>query len=150
MKSILLIAIVLVLFASTGKSQEKITREQKEVQATVINMFEALSNRDSVGLKTTCTADIRLFEYGMVWNLDTLLNKAIRRNQAPDFKRINTLEFIDTKVDQNIAWATYYNQADITRDGEHKTIKWIETIILIRENTAWKVNVLHSTLLSKK
>ena len=65
-------------------AQELLTADQKLVQQTVIQMFDALSNRDSVSLKNHCAADVQLFEYGQVWNIDTLILKAITQNQAAE------------------------------------------------------------------
>lgn len=140
---------IFIISISFAKSQEKLSEDQKAVQNTVIKMFEALSNRDSVELRAECTSDILLFEYGRTWNLDTLIRKAIRLNKSKDFKRINTINFINTTVDANVAWATYNNQADITENGNHRTIIWIETVVLVRERKEWKIKVLHSTFLKK-
>ena len=41
-------------------------------------MFTALTNADTVGLKAHCTADITLYEYGQIWTIDTLIQKAIQ------------------------------------------------------------------------
>jgi len=89
MKVISLLILVLSL-SRVVQAQQSLTRGQQAVQKTVIDFFEALSNRDSLNLKNYCTADILLVEYGQVWNLDTLIRKAIRTNTASDFKRINT------------------------------------------------------------
>jgi ketosteroid isomerase-like protein len=147
MKKTLLIVTLYIISLPVAKCQEKLSADVQAVQNTIIQMFEALSNRDSVSLKTYCTSDILLFEYGSTWNLDTLINKAIRKNRAADFKRINIISFIDTKVDKHVAWATYNNQAEITQNGVQRKIKWIETVILVRENKKWKIKVLHSTFL---
>lgn len=111
-------------------------------------MFEALSNRDTNEIRTHCTKDILLFENGAIWNLDTLILKTVQ-NTSADFKRINTIDFINTVVDKNTAWTTYNNQAEITRNGQHVFVKWLETVILVKENKAWKIKVLHSTLIKR-
>lgn len=136
-----------ILFSVALQAQQLLTGDQQAVQQTIIKMFEALSNRDSVNLKSYCTEDIKLYEYGQVWNMDTLINKAIRLNTANDFKRINTIDFINTTINKDAAWATYYNQADVTRDGKQTTKKWLETVVLVKEEKRWKINVLHSTLI---
>lgn len=51
-------------FSVALQAQKPITTGQRAVQQTVINMFDALSNRDSVSLKMYCTDDIALYEYG--------------------------------------------------------------------------------------
>ena len=107
------------------------------------------NNRDSVSLKNYCTAEITLYEYGQVWNMDTLILKAITQNQSADFKRTNSFEFITTAVDKNMAWLTYRLQSVISRDGKQSTIQWLETVVLVRERKHWKVKHLHSTLIKR-
>ena len=128
-------------------AQGQLTRNQQAVQQSVLKLFNALSNRDSVNLKLFCADDITLYEYGQIWNLDTLINKAIRLNTASDFKRINTIDFINTTISKKAAWTTYLNQADINRDGKQTTVKWIETVVLVKQQKRWKIKVLHSTLI---
>ena len=142
----LLIAIVL-----TGQlyAQEPLTTNQQEVQQTIIKLFDALSNRDSVSLKAYSTADITLYEYGQVWNLDTLILKAITLNPSADFKRTNSFEFINTTVDKNMAWVTYRLQSTISRDGKQATVQWLETVVLFKDKKQWKVKHLHSTLIKR-
>ncbi len=148
MKKYLLAIIVFFISVSCARAQEKLTESQQAVQYTVIKLFDALSNRDTAGIRSHCTPDITLFENGMIWNIDTLI-QGIRMNQATDFKRINTIDFIDTKVNKDIAWATYNNQAEVTKNGKHGFIKWMETVILVKEAKGWKIKVLHSTLIKR-
>ena len=144
--SLLLIAISV---SGTLHAQEKLTESQKAVQNTVLKMFDALSNRDSVSLMDYCTTDILLFENGQVWNADTLMLKAITLNQAADFKRVNSFDFINTKINKNTAWVTYQLQSDITRNGKQSSVQWMETVVLIKEKKRWKIKVLHSTLIKR-
>ncbi len=144
--SLLLIAVSI---SAMLMAQQQLTASQQAVQQTVIKMFEALSNRDSVNLKKYCSADIQLFEYGQAWNLDTLILKAIAQNQAADFKRSNTFDFINTTVDKTTAWITYRLQSEITSNGIQRFVQWIETVILVNEKKHWKIKVLHSTLLKR-
>ena len=130
-------------------AQELLTADQKLVQQTVIQMFDALSNRDSVSLKNHCTADVQLFEYGQVWNIDTLILKAITQNQAADFKRTNTFDFINTSSDKKTAWVTYHLQSVITREGKQVTAQWLETVVLAKAKKKGKVKHLHSTLINR-
>ena len=58
-------------------AQQSTTNEQWAVQQTVKNIFDVLSNRDSTILKNYCTADVAFYEYGMVWNIDSMIQKAI-------------------------------------------------------------------------
>ncbi len=97
--------LIIAISASTFlQAQQLLKNDQQQVQEAVVKMFEALSNRDSVTLKAHCTADITLYEYGQVWTIDTLINKAITMNTATDFKRSNTFDFISTETNKNTAW----------------------------------------------
>ena len=148
MKKISLLFIVISISAMV-QAQEQLIESRQEVQHTVIKMFDALSSRDSVSLKDYCTADIVLFENGIVWNLDTLIMKGITLNQATDFKRINTIDFINTTINENTAWTTYHLHSEITRNGKQGFVQWMETVVLVRDKKRWKIKVLHSTLIKR-
>lgn len=145
------ISLLLITFSISTvlMAQEQLSTSQQAVQQTVIKMFDALSNRDSISLKAYCLADIALYEYGQIWNIDTLILKAITLNQSTDFKRTNSFDFINTATDKNTAWVTYHLNSTITRDGKEATVKWLETVVLVKERKQWKVKHLHSTLIKR-
>ena len=144
-------AILLIAFSISALlyAQQPLTKSQEAVQQTLVKMFDALSNRDSVNLKNYCTADITLYEYGQVWNIDTLILKAITLNQSADFKRTNTFDFINTTADKTTAWVTYRLQSVILKDGKQTTVQWLETVVLVKLRKRWKVKHLHSTLIKR-
>ena len=131
------------------QAQQSTTNNHQAVQQTIIKMFDALSNRDSVSLKTYSTADITLYEYCQVWNIDILILKAITLNRSADFKRTNSFEFINTAADKTTAWVTYRLQSVIFKDGKQVTVQWLETVVLAKERKQWKVKHLHSTLIKR-
>lgn len=145
----LFLLIITVSLSTFLQAQQLLTKDQQLVQQAVVKMFDALSKRDSVTLKTYCTIDITLYEYGQIWNIDTLINKAIIMNTAADFKRTNTFEFINTETDKNIAWVTYKLSSVIIKDHKQTEILWLETVFLNKQKRQWKVKNLHSTLLNK-
>jgi ketosteroid isomerase-like protein len=130
-------------------AQKAVTVNEQAVQQTVVKFFDALSNRDAVSLKTYSTADISLYEYGQVWNIDTLILKAITLNQSANFKRTNSFEFINTTADKTMAWVTYRLQSVITKDDKPVTVQWLETVVLAKAKNQWKVKHLHSTLIKR-
>jgi len=142
---------LIIALAVSGFLQAQIafSKEQKNAQEAIIKMFEALSSRDSVMLKSYCTPDITLYEYGQVWNLDTLIRKAIVMNTSPDFKRTNSFEFINTELNKTKAWVTYRLNSVIYNNGKESTVQWLETVVLSKQNGQWKVKHLHSTLLKR-
>lgn len=146
-KAVLLFPAILCL--ALLQAQQSGPNNHQAVQQTVVKLFDALSNRDSVSLKVYSTADITLYEYGEVWTIDTLILKAITLNKSADFERTNTFEFITTAVDKNIAWVTYRLQSVILKDGKKATVQWLETVVLAKERNQWKVKHLHSTLIKR-
>ncbi len=148
MKKITLLLILLTT-STVIKAQQLLTKDQQVAQQTIVKMFDALSNRDSKALKTYCTADITFFEYGEIWDLDTLILKAITQNTATDFKRSNTFDFISTTTNSVSAWVTYHLTSEVIKDGQLTTKQWLETVVLAKEKKQWKVKHLHSTLLKK-
>lgn len=148
MKKTILFLIAIVLIGQLY-AQGQVIANQQAAQQAVIKLFDALSNRDSVSLKKHSTADITLYEYGQVWNIDTLILKAITLNQSADFKRTNSFEFINTTTDKTTAWITYRLQSVLFRDGKQATVQWLETVVLVKQRKQWKVNHLHSTLIKR-
>lgn len=148
LKKIVLLIITISL-STFLQAQQLFTKDQQEVQQAIVKMFEALSNRDSISLKDHCTTDITLYEYGQIWNIDTLINKAITMNTAVDFNRTNTFEFISTEKDNNIAWVTYRLTSVITKDSKQTTAQWLETVFLANQGKHWKVKHLHSTMIKR-
>ena len=147
MKSILL----LLLIYGTGKlqAQSALIKNNQVVQQTVILLFDALSNRDSISLKNQCGPEVRFYEYGQIWTIDTLINKAIVKNVAADFKRTNKLDFISTTIRGNSGWTTYNLFSELISNGKNSSIHWIETTVLSRTGGKWKIQLLHSTLISR-
>lgn len=141
---------VLALIIISHSAIAQTVSEEQIVQRTVINVFDALSNKDADALRKLCTSDVQFYEYGEAWPIDTLIDKAIISNTVADFERINKLDFVSTTIEGSIAWTTYYLHSDITQNGKNFSVDWMETVILVREDQRWKIKVLHSTRIAKK
>ena len=148
MKKIIFLTIAISV-TSFLRAQQPFSKKQLEIQQTVVKMFQALSNRDSIILKSYCSSNITLYEYGQIWNIDTLIRKGITTNQSADFKRTDTFDFIDTETDKTKAWVTYRLSSVITKDTKETIIQWLETVFLERQNKQWKVKHLHSTVIKR-
>ena len=146
-KNILLSAAIVIAIVSVA--QEQVTKDRLAVQQTIIKLFTALSNSDTAGLKLYSTTDVKFYEYGQIWTIDTMIQKVMLVSKASDYKRTNSFEFVNTTINKKTAWATYYLQSTITRNSKQETVKWMETVILLKEKNQWKITVLHSTRLVK-
>lgn len=146
MQKINLLLVSLLLSAIT--SAQTTNSEQATVQKTIENLFTALSNRDSAGLRLHSTTDVHFYEYGEVWTIDTLIKKVMYVKPA-DYKRTNRFDFVNTTIHGNTAWVTYYLQSEITRNGKKELVKWMETVVLVKQKEQWKIQLLHSSLISR-
>ena len=140
---------IAISFVTLLQGQQILSKEQQEIQQTVAKMFQALSFRDSIALKYYCAADVTFYEYGQIWNIDTLIKKAIAMNQSADFERINTFEFINTESNKTTAWVTYRLNSIIAKDAIKTNIQWLETVVLVKQRKHWKVKHLHSTMIKR-
>jgi hypothetical protein len=95
--------LLMILITGFVQAQSSFTKDQLEAQRTVTNLFSALSDRDAASLRSNCTTDVRFYEYGQIWSADTLINRAIIKNTAADFKRVNKLDFVNTTINGNAA-----------------------------------------------
>lgn len=121
------------------------------VQHVVREVFEALAALDAEKVKSLCTADMMILESGQVWNFDSLVLRInTRKAKAADFKRVNQLDFIETKMEGDAAWVSYFNKASISFGGKTTHVRWLETVVLRKEQEVWKIALLHSTELERK
>lgn len=137
------------MLAGTAMGQTAYSTKEKAAQQALVRVFDAVSGRDSIALRSYCTPDVSFYEYGQVWTIDTLIRKAILTNTTRDFKRVNTFDFIETRVDKTQAWLTYRLRSVITGNGRESVVQWLETVVLEWQDKQWKLRHLHSTLVSR-
>lgn len=147
MKKIKLLLFTLLFFVTV--QAQTTSKEEQKVQQVIENMFATLSSFDTVALKTLVTNNVRFYEYGEVWTIDSLIKIVMRGKSIPDFKRTNSFQVVKTNIQNETAWVTYYLQSLVTRNGKEDTVNWMETVILIKEKNKWKIELLHSTRLLK-
>ncbi len=147
MQKIYLLFIGMVL--SVMVHAQNVNGEEGTVQQSIEKMFAALTNADTSVLKLYCTVDVKFYEYGQIWTIDTLIQKVVLNNSIPDFKRTNSFSYVNTTINKKMAWVTYYLQSTVSRSGKEEMIKWMETVILLKEKKHWRISVLHSTRLAK-
>jgi ketosteroid isomerase-like protein len=136
-----LAVLVFGLLSVDGFSQ---SRDEKAIRETVIYFFDALANFDEVGMRSRVTEDFILLEHGERWSIDTLIAR-VKPMSKHSFKRINVLLFSTVKKTGDIAWTAYDNEARITLDGNERTVRWLESAVLKKEQGKWKLALLHST-----
>ena len=142
--------LLLFIHLTAGVHAQTTTKEQQAVQHTVENMFKFLGEADTVAIRKYVADNVRFYEYGQVWNLDTIIGKVNQSQKIADFKRADRFEFVNTTILQNTAWVTYYLHSTFTRNGKEEIAKWMETVILVSDKKNWRISVLHSTRLNER
>ena len=118
------------------------------VQKVVTDFFEALSLKETEKMASYCTQDFLLLENGEQWTMDSL--KSHLSSPVPsDYKRLNSFVFFNSRISNKQATLHYINNANITANGKHFKIQWLESVGLIKEHGAWKIQWMHSTLKNK-
>ncbi len=130
-------------------AQQKPSSKELKVQERVISLFKSLADRDFEQMKESCTGDFSVLEQGVIWNLDTLQEKINLNKAIPDFNRVNTLEFTDTRIKGKMAWVSYHNRADYIRNGRKSYVQWLESAVLVKSGTKWRIQLLHSTVVKR-
>jgi len=146
-----ILSLLLVLSSQTqGRAQQAPLPGHQQLQAVVVGLFDALSELNAGKARSFCTADVSILESGKVWTFDSLaLRITTRKKLSADFKRVNTFNFIETKALGETAWIAYFNEAVITASGKTVTVKWLESVVLKKMGSEWKIVLLHSTELSR-
>ena len=111
----------------------------------VKELFAAMSKHDGKAMKETSTEDFQLLEHGEDWTMQKLVD-AVQPKGEP-YERKNFFSQIRARQIGNVAWVSYWNKAEISRASELRTVVWLESAVMVREDDRWKIQLLHSTRL---
>lgn len=111
----------------------------------VKELFAAMSMHDGKAMKKTATDDFQLLEHGEDWTMQRLID-AVQPKGKP-YERLNFFNQIRARQVGDVAWVSYWNKAEIRREGQLRTVVWLESAVMVRENERWKIQLLHSTRL---
>ncbi|MCI0696838.1 nuclear transport factor 2 family protein [candidate division KSB1 bacterium] len=147
MRYSIFVAVLCFLMASCQSSQDNVV-EKEAVDGVRLAFFEAITKYDYQALRNQCTEDFVLFENGLHWNADSLINiiKSFEAKQA-SFKY--SFEDIKTEVQGALAWTTYRNHGLISMAERQIEYEWLESAIFKKRNGLWKIAFLHSTVVRR-
>ena len=111
----------------------------------VKELFAAMSKHDGKAMQETATEDFQLLEHGENWTMQMLID-AVQPKGEP-YERKNFFRQIRARQEGNVAWVSYWNKAEILRAGGQRTVIWLESAVMVREDDRWKIQLLHSTRL---
>ena len=138
----------MMFFTTISFGQDSNATDKTRIKNLVIESFDEIwSQLNSKNIDKYYTRDFLLLENGEVWNNDSItkyLDNAILRKPNPT--RINTIEIIEIKIANRMAWIAYQNYA--TFSNENKIIRkahWLESATAILTENGWRLEMLHST-----
>lgn len=141
------------LFTSISCDQALHDTDKSQIKNLVVDSFDHIwSELNSENIDKYYTKDFLLLENGEVWNNDSIthyLDNAILRKPNP--KRVNTIEIIEIKISNNMAWIAYHNHAIFSIDNTIvRKAHWLESATAILTEDGWKLEMLHSTRISNE
>ena len=155
MKHLLNVLLVFILILTSCKKPKEITtvdtKDFKAVEQVVQGVFDDVwSSKKAELISKYHTDDFILLEHGEVWTNDTIGNWCERAKKSDQgIERINTFDFFKTKREGNRIWMAYHNYATIKKDTLVRKAQWLESIIAIKKDTVWKLELMHSTRVNR-
>lgn len=138
----------MICFTTLSFGQSATKTDKLQLKQLIIESFDEIwSKLDSKNIDKYYTKDFLLLENGEIWNNDSIanyLNKAILDKPIPN--RVNSIEVIEIKILNKMAWIAYKNQAVFSFDDKRtKKVYWLESATAILTKNGWKLEMLHST-----
>lgn len=149
------IVVICFFILACGKSDTSDVDNAKDFKAVedlVQNIFDDIwSDKKAELLTKYNTGDFILLEHGEVWTNDTISNWCKRAKiRDTGMKRINTFDFFKAKREGNRIWMAYHNYATIKKDTLKRNLQWLESIVAIKKDSIWKLEMMHSTRVNRR
>jgi hypothetical protein len=105
-------------------------------------------NLDKQKYRSLLTEDYQLLENGEL--LDTEGDIALMPTPDSGYKRIDAFDFRSVNIHKDVAYAVYFLKSEIAdkKNGLYNR-EWLESAILRRSGTGWRMALLHSTKIVK-
>ncbi len=122
--------------------------DEKALESLIQDTFDHVwSELNEENIAKYHTEDFLLLEHGEVWNNDTIshyFEKALQ--QEDQAKRTNDFEFISIKIEGDMAWIAYWNNARFEyQEKPARLARWLESATATKTGEGWKLEMLHST-----
>ncbi|MEO5577830.1 MAG: hypothetical protein ABIR25_02105 [Sphingomicrobium sp.] len=118
-----------------------------QVDRAVRAMYEALGADDRPAFQRSVTPAFLAFELGGRWNADELFNTILDAHRSG---RVINWSIGPTTIrgDCNLAWAAWDNVGSSGVPPTMMPRHWMESAVLHRSASGWRVEFLHSTSLA--
>lgn len=129
------------------KTQETDEEAIQSVELVIQNLFdEVWAGYDETAITKYQTEDFLLLEHGEVWNNDTIANWCKKmQKKGQSMQRVNTFKRIDAQKNGDKLWLAYHNYGSFKRDTITFNRSWLESVVAVKQDTVWKLELMHST-----
>ena len=123
------------------------SQDAKLIDRAVRSFFDALARDDLVAFQRTVTADFYAFELGKKLNANELFQLVLASHRSG--RVINwSIGPVAARNDCDLAWAEWDNQGSAGVPPNIAPRHWMESAALRRSPTGWRLEFLHSTVVS--
>ena len=117
------------------------------VKQAVVDVYAAFSSFDKLKYRSLLTEDYLLLENGELLDIEGDL--AMMATPESGHKRTDAFDFRSAKVHSDIAYVVYFLKSEIKDENGTRNREWLESAILRRSGTGWRIALLHSTRIVK-
>ena len=118
-----------------------------QIDRVVRAMFDALKTDDRPAFQRAVTPDFLAFEIGRRMSADDLFAVILKSHKSG--RVINwSIGPMTIRGDCDLAWAAWENDGSAGVPPALLPLRWMESAVLRRSPTGWRVEFLHSTLIT--
>jgi Domain of unknown function (DUF4440) len=118
--------------------------EKGKVITTMESMFAAATNDDLDKWHAIAAPDFYAFDSGRRFEGDALMELIKTLHGQGRTYRWKVTE-PEVHINRDMAWITYVNQGSMQDATGSKDMTWLESAVLQKKNSGWRIQFLHST-----
>lgn len=115
------------------------------IQHAVQGLYDALARDDADGVQAVVTSDFYAYDVGRHFTSAAELAAAVTKAHRAGATLEWHLRAIKTHVDCDMALATWKNHGQVGSGKDVKPMTWLESAVLRRVGSRWRIRFLHST-----
>lgn len=145
----LIISLAVAAIASPAQSRDcrPSPHDSAHIDRAVRSFFDALAKDDHAAFQRTVTADFYAFELGKRMTANELFQLVAGSHKSG--RVINwSIGPVAARRDCNLAWAAWDNIGSAGVPPKILPRRWMESAVLRRSPTGWRLEFLHSTVVS--
>ena len=120
-----------------------------EIERTVDAFFDALRKEDKVAFQRLTTTTFYSFDGGERFH-GTELVDLVRDAHTRGVQLNWSIGPLDTKLRCDVAWSAWENVGSAGIPPNVRSVRWLESAVLVRQNGSWKIDFFHSQRAAEK